>query len=174
MTLGLTMALIVNAPIRGRTFFRSAYYFPALTSSAAISVIAIYLLNADGLVNAGISAVTGQDFNQPWFGDPDTALEVDRRPRRLDDVRDDDALLPRRAAIDPDRRLRGAALDGGGVWRTFWRITFPLLKPAHFFVAVVVIGALKIFDQAFIISTGSGGPAGSTMTAALPLPRHDL
>ena len=107
MTLGLTMALIVNAPIRGRTFFRSAYYFPALTSSAAISVIAIYLLNADGLVNAGISAVTGQDFNQPWFNDPDTALEVDRRPGRLDDVRDDDALLPRRAAIDPDGRLRG-------------------------------------------------------------------
>jgi ABC-type sugar transport system permease subunit len=35
-------------------------------------------------------------------------------------------------------------------------------------VAVVsVIGALKLFDQAFIISTGSGGPAGSTMTAVM-------
>ena len=37
MALGLTMALVVNQPIRGRAFFRSAYYFPALTSSAAIS-----------------------------------------------------------------------------------------------------------------------------------------
>ena len=30
-----------------------------------------------------------------------------------------------------------------------------------------VIGALKLFDQAFIISSGSGGPAGSTTTAVL-------
>ena len=39
MALGLTMALIVNAAASAvATFFRSAYYFPALTSSAAISV----------------------------------------------------------------------------------------------------------------------------------------
>jgi multiple sugar transport system permease protein len=75
MALGLTMALVVNQPIRGRAFFRSAYYFPALTSSAAISAIAIYLLNADGLVNAAIGAVLGRDFDHPWFGDSDTALE---------------------------------------------------------------------------------------------------
>jgi ABC-type sugar transport system permease subunit len=36
MTLGLSMALLVNQAIRGRTFFRSAFYFPALVSSAAI------------------------------------------------------------------------------------------------------------------------------------------
>ena len=59
MALGLTLALIVNQAILGRTFFRSAYYFPALVSSAAISAIALYLLSADGLVNAAISAVLG-------------------------------------------------------------------------------------------------------------------
>jgi multiple sugar transport system permease protein len=172
MALGLTMALIVNAPIRGRTFFRSAYYFPALTSSAAISVIAIYLLNADGLVNAGISAVVGHDFNHPWFGDPDTALES---IVALDAwTTSGTMMLFYLAALQsiPTDVYEAAALDGGGVWRTFWKITFPLLKPAHFFVAVVsVIGALKLFDQAFIISTGSGGPAGSTMTAVLYLYR---
>ena len=75
MALGLTMALIVNQAILGRTFFRSAYYFPALVSSAAVSVIALYLLSADGLLNAAISAVVGCDFDQPWFGDADTAME---------------------------------------------------------------------------------------------------
>lgn len=172
MTLGLTMALIVNAPIRGRAFFRSAYYFPALTSSAAISAIAIYLLNADGLVNAGIGALLGRDYGRPWFGDPDTALES---IVALDGwTTSGTMMLFYLAALQsiPTDVYEAAALDGGGVWRTFWRITFPLLKPAHFFVAVVsVIGALKLFDQAFIISTGSGGPAGSTMTAVLYLYR---
>jgi multiple sugar transport system permease protein len=172
MVLGLTMALIVNAPLRGRTFFRSAYYFPALTSSAAISAIAIYLLNAQGLVNAAIGAVLGRDFNHPWFGDSDTALESIIVLNAW--TTSGTMMLFYLAALQsiPTDVYEAAAIDRSGAWRTFWKITFPLLKPAHFFVAVVsVIGALKIFDQAFIISTGSGGPAGSTMTAVLYLYR---
>jgi multiple sugar transport system permease protein len=168
MTLGLTMALIVNHPFRGRTFFRSAYYFPALVSSAAISAIAIYLLSADGLVNAAIGAVLGREFDQPWFGDPDTALEsivvLDAW------TTSGTMMLFYLAALQsiPTDVYEAAAIDKASAWRTFWKLTFPLLKPAHFFVAVVsVIGALKLFDQAFIISTGSGGPAGSTMTAVM-------
>jgi multiple sugar transport system permease protein len=172
MTLGLLMALIVNQAIRGRAFFRSAYYFPALTSSAAITAIAIYLLNANGLVNAAISAVIGHEYNHPWFGDPDTALEsivvLDAW------TTSGTMMLFYLAALQsiPTDVYEASALDGGGVWRTFWKITFPLLKPAHFFVAVVsVIGALKLFDQAYIVSQGSGGPAGSTMTGVLYLYR---
>jgi multiple sugar transport system permease protein len=172
MTLGLLMALIVNQAIRGRAFFRSAYYFPSLTASAAISAIAIYLLNANGLVNALISAVIGHEYTHPWFGDADTALEsivvLDAW------TTSGTMMLFYLAALQsiPTDVYEASALDGGGVWRTFWKITFPLLKPAHFFVAVVsVIGALKLFDQAYIISTGSGGPAGSTMTGVLYLYR---
>jgi multiple sugar transport system permease protein len=168
MTLGLSMALLVNQAIRGRTFFRSAFYFPALVSSAAISAIAIYLLSADGLVNALISGVLGRDFTHPWFGDADTALEsiivLDAW------TTSGTMMLFYLAALQsvPLDVYEAAAIDKAGTWRTFWKITFPLLKPAHFFVLVVsVIGALKLFDQAFIISTGSGGPAGSTMTAVM-------
>ena len=73
MALGLFMALVVNSKIRGRTFFRSAFYFPSLTSSAAITAIAIFVLSADGLLNAILGT------NRPWFGDPSTALR--RRTR---------------------------------------------------------------------------------------------
>ena len=70
----------------------------------------------------------------------------------------------------PTDVYEAAAIDGASRWRTFWRITFPLLKPGHFFVAVLsVIGCLKIFDQAFIVSGGKGGPAYSTETAVLYL-----
>ena len=72
----------------------------------------------------------------------------------------------------PTDVYEAAAIDSASRWRTFWKITFPLLQPAHFFVAVVsVIGALKVFDQAFIVSNGSGGPDYSTLTAVLYLYR---
>src|SRR4029453_9261577 len=42
-----------------------------------------------------------------------------------------------------------AAIDGAGNWQTFRRITFPLLRPAHFFVAtLLVIGGVKPFSPA--------------------------
>ena len=37
----------------------------------------------------------------------------------------------------PTDVYEAAAIDGAGPWRTFWKITFPLLKPGHFFVAIV-------------------------------------
>jgi len=72
----------------------------------------------------------------------------------------------------PTDVYEAAAIDGAGAWRTFWKITFPLLRPGHFFVStLLVIGGLKMFDQAFIASGGSGGPNNSTLVPVLYLYR---
>jgi multiple sugar transport system permease protein len=162
MALGLAMALVVNAAIHGRTFFRAAFYFPSLASSAAITTIFIYILNADGLLNHIIGG------NRSWFGDPSTALWsiVGLNAWTTSGT----VMLFYLAALQsiPTDVYEAAALDGAGLWRTFSRITFPLLRPAHFFVLVVfTVGALKLFDQAFLVSHGTGGPDYSTYTPVL-------
>lgn len=164
MALGLFLAVIVNNALRFRTFFRAAYYFPALASSAAITAIAIYILSADGLLNS----ILGTD--QAWFGDSDTALESIMALNIW--TTSGTMMLFYLAALQSISTdvYEAAAIDGAGPWRTFRKITFPLLKPAHFFVAVLsVIGCLKVFDQAFIVSGGSGGPNYSTLTPVLYL-----
>ncbi|MGZ4282352.1 MAG: carbohydrate ABC transporter permease, partial [Gaiellaceae bacterium] len=162
MALGLLLALIVNQKIRGRTFFRAAFYFPSLASSAAITAIAIYILNADGLLNRIVGG------HRSWFGDEHTALWsiVGLNAWTTSGT----VMLFYLAGLQsiPSEVYEAAALDGASAWRTFWKITFPLLRPTHFFVAVVFgIGALKVFDQAFIVSQGTGGPNYSTLTAVL-------
>ena len=176
MALGLFLALLVNQKIRGRTFFRAGFYFPALTSSAAITAIAIYLLNANGLLNTFLDFIQvdklGVNPHHPWFGHSSTALESIMGLNIW--TTSGTMMLFYLAALQsiPPDVYEAAAIDGAGRWRTFWRITFPLLKPGHFFVAVVsVIGALKVFDQAYIVSAGAGGPAFSTMTSVLYLYR---
>ncbi len=63
-----------------------------------------------------------------------------------------------------------ARIDGASAWQNFWHITFPLLKPAHFFVATVsVIGALQLFDQAYIGGGTNGDPNYSLMSVVLYL-----
>jgi multiple sugar transport system permease protein len=162
MALGLLIALVINAKIRGRPFFRSAFYFPSLVSSAAITAIAIYILNANGLLNYIIGG------NRSWFGDPSTALWSIVGLNAWTTA--GTVMLFYLAALQaiPTDVYEAAAIDGTSRWRTFWRITFPLLKPAHFFVLVVFgIGALKLFDQSFIVSGGTGGPVYSTYTPVL-------
>ena len=67
--LALFLAVQVNRRIlRGRGFFRTAFYFPSVTSSVAITTIFIFLFTASGAVNAllGFIGVSGPN----WFADP--------------------------------------------------------------------------------------------------------
>lgn len=67
--LALFLAVQMNrAVLRGRGFFRTAFYFPSVTSSIAITTVFIFLFTASGTIN-GILAWMG--INGPnWFADP--------------------------------------------------------------------------------------------------------
>jgi len=153
MALGLSLALVINQKIRGRNFFRSAFYFPSITSSVAITTIALYIFNANGLFNHIIGSKT------PWFQNGPTVTWAMVGLNSWTSA--GTAMLFYLAALQSISNdvYEAAAVDNTGAWRTFWRITFPLLRPAHFFILVVFgIGALKVFDQPFIVSNGLGGP----------------
>ncbi|HEV7185540.1 MAG TPA: sugar ABC transporter permease [Leifsonia sp.] len=65
----LLLAVLVNrAILRGRGFFRTAFYFPSVTSSVAITVLWLFLFSTTGAVNKVLSWV---GINGPnWFNDP--------------------------------------------------------------------------------------------------------
>lgn len=67
--LALFLAVQVNRRLlRGRSFFRTAFYFPSVTSAVAITGIFAFLFTASGAVNQVIAAVGGSGPN--WFADP--------------------------------------------------------------------------------------------------------
>jgi ABC-type sugar transport system permease subunit len=170
MALGLALAVTVNQALRFRTFFRAAFYFPSIAGSIAITAVAMYILAPDGLLNSAIGGISGSTYDHNWFGESSTALESIMGLNIW--TTSGTMMLFYLASLQsiPTDVYEAAAIDGAGAWRTFWKITFPLLKPGHFFVAVVsVIGALQVFDQAFFVSGGSGGPNYSTMTIVLYL-----
>jgi multiple sugar transport system permease protein len=150
---------VINQKIRGRNFFRSAFYFPSIASSVAITTIILYIFSQNGLFNH----IFG--FSKDWFGDASTIGWgiVGMNAWTTSGT----VMIFYLAALQaiPDDVYEAAALDDTGAWRTFWKITFPLLRPAHFFCLVVFgIGALKLFDQPFLIAKGaSGAPNYSTM-----------
>jgi len=169
IALGLALAVVVNQAIRFRTFFRAAFYFPSLASSAAIAAIVTYILASDGILNKALGAV-GYEHEKAWFYQQSTALPSIIGMNAW--TTSGTIMLFYLAALQaiPTDVYEAAAIDGAGAWRTFRKITFPLLRPGHYFVTVVsFIGALKMFDQSFIIGGASGGPNYSTMTVVLYL-----
>jgi multiple sugar transport system permease protein len=169
MAIGLSLAVVVNQSIRFRTFFRAAFYFPSLAASAAIATIAIYILASDGLLNHVLNNL-GYHHDNAWFTQESTALPSIMGLNAW--TTSGTLMLFYLASLQaiPTDVYEAAAIDGAGAWRTFWKVTFPLLKPGHFFVAVVsIIGALQMFDQSFIIGGASGGPNYSTLTVVLYL-----
>lgn len=67
--LSLALAFLVNKKsLRGKGFFRTAFYFPSVTSSVAITVLWLFLFSASGAINGVLSWLTIQGPN--WFADP--------------------------------------------------------------------------------------------------------
>ncbi|MDF2734363.1 MAG: permease component of ABC-type sugar transporter [Chloroflexota bacterium] len=167
MALGLALAVIVNQGIRGQTFFRAAFFFPSIASSAAIVVLFTFLTQPQGLINT-VLGFFGIESNTNWTNEPGTALPSIMA--LLVWTTSGTMMLFYLAALQgiSHELYEAAAIDGANWWSAFWKITFPLLQPAHFFVAVVsVIGALQMFDAAFIAGGKDGSPANSLTTMVL-------
>lgn len=178
MAIGLFLAVIVNQKIHGRSFFRAAFYFPAIASSAAITTLWLFLIAPDGLFNEvrgalGLNplfSLLGFTPNQDWIGNFHTSMNSIIILNAW--TTSGTFMLFYLASLQsiPYEVYEAAAIDGASAWQTFRRITFPLLKPGHYFVATVgIIGALQLFDQSFIAGGVDGAPVNSLMTIVLYL-----
>ena len=77
----------------------------------------------------------------------------------------------------PRALYEAAELDGAGAFQRFRHVTIPILSPVIFFNLVMgLIGAMKVFDQAFVCGNAAnrfsprlGGPGRSTLFYVLDL-----
>jgi multiple sugar transport system permease protein len=73
--LALSLGLLVNNKmLKGKSFFRTAFYFPSVTSSIAIGTVFLFLFSNSGAVNAFIGFF-GIDGPQ-WFSDSRGVLHL--------------------------------------------------------------------------------------------------
>jgi len=67
-TLALTMAVLLNNKyLKGKSFFRTAFYFPSVTSSIAITLVFLFLFSGTGAVNSMLNLIGIKGPN--WLAD---------------------------------------------------------------------------------------------------------
>jgi multiple sugar transport system permease protein len=164
--IALTLALILNAKIKGKTWFRIIFFIPTVTSSAVLTLIFLWIYNSNGLLNNFLAFLKLPTYN--WIGDPNVAL----RAIMLMNIWSTAPLFMviYLAALQeiPENVYEAATIDGANGWDKFIYITLPFLKSVTFFVIVMgIIGTFQLFDQSYIFSRGTGGPDNSTLTVVL-------
>lgn len=164
--LALVLAAALNAQIRGRNLFRIVYFMPTVTSSAVLTLIFMWIYNNQGILNQFLSFIGLPTYN--WLGDPSVAL-LGIMIMNIYSTAPQFMVIYLASMQDISTSIYEAAeIDGANVWQKFWRITVPLLKPVTFFVVIMgIIGSFQVFDQAYIVSRGEGGPNNSTLTIVL-------
>ena len=159
--LSLFLAFLMNQKLPGRTFFRTAFYIPAITSSVVTSIIFVWIYSKPGLLNYLLSliSVDGTD----WLTNPNTALFAIMALTIWSTS--GYFMITFLAGLQniPKSVYEAAAIDGASTWTQFWKITVPMVRPVTFFVVVLgLIGCFQVFDQIYVMS--GGGPVNATTT----------
>jgi multiple sugar transport system permease protein len=163
LAVALLVALALNKGLRGLGIYRAVYYVPSLLGgSVAIAILWRQIFGQNGIVNQGL-ALLGIHGLSSWVANPDTSVYT---LIILAAWQFGSPMLIFLAGLKqiPHEMYEAAGIDGAGPIGKFFRITLPLLTPIIFFNLVLqMIGAFQAFTPAFIVSSGSGGPYGSTL-----------
>ena len=181
----LLLAMLLRRKLAGKSFYRTIYFLPVVTSAVAISVVWTWLYNPEaGPINQIITALGGEPLL--WLREPRGIFEMMLSPL---------GIHPKGVLAGPSLALvslmivsvwkstgyntvlflaglenidesyyEAAKLDGAGAWGTFRHITWPLLSPTTYYVLIMsTIVSFKTFALVYVMTPPpGGGPLGTT------------
>ncbi len=162
LVFGLSLALIMNKPFKGRSLVRTFSLIPWAIPTTVAALVWSYLYNGSSgiisniftqiglisspasMLNSSSNALWAVILADVWKTTPYMAL-----------------LLLGGLQVIPNSLYESSALDGARKWQQFRYITLPLLKPS-IFVALLfrTLDAFRVFDLIYVLT--GGGPGGST------------
>ena len=180
--IGLILAAMIQ-PLNkhAQTFFRAAYYLPAVTSAVIIALVWRWMFNTQwGFFNYLVSVVgkvlsffTGLWGGAPvaldpvrWLSDPDIALQSVTLSTVLTVPATAVVLFSAAMANIPPELYEAADLEGANPVRKWWSITLPLIKPTTLYLVVLyMISSFEVFERVFIlVPTGVGNSTQTIVT----------
>jgi len=164
--LGMLTALMLNQDVKGRSFFRTCYFLPQMTSFVVISTVWKMLYSGNGLFNELLGFLGAAPVN--WLGDPNHALLSVAIASIWQGFGFETVLFLAALQGVPKELHEAAMMDGAGPLRRFFAVTLPALKPVVVYAYIVgVIGSFQLYDQVYVMTYG--GPMHSTTSIVLYL-----
>lgn len=163
--LSLSLAMLLNQKVPLLGVFRTLYYLPSLVTGVSVALLFQWLLNPSfGIVNYVIAWLVGPSgliplgiagpgwfYDEAWVVPSHVALSL---------WSFGSSMLIYLSALQgvPTALYEAATIDGANSWKKFWNVTLPMISPVILFTFITgIIGAFRIFTQAYVISGAVGG-----------------
>ncbi len=159
---GLSLALLLDQPLRGRGLARTFIFAPYAIMSTVVGVLWNWLYDSNfGIINyylhlLGVPLVA-------WLTNERVALPAIALTTVWWTVGYNMVIFLAGLQTIPAELQEAAIIDGATFWQRFRRVTWPLLAPTTFVVVVLtLINTGQVFDQIFVMT--AGGPGTATLT----------
>ncbi|MFC8684702.1 carbohydrate ABC transporter permease [Brevibacillus porteri] len=156
VALALGMALFANKAIRGKSFIRTAYFYPTVVPMIAVANIWLFIYTPEyGALSHVMEWFGKGDMN--WLGDQNNVMWA-----MIFMVIWKEAgyfMIFYLAGLQniSQELYESASMEGASSWTVFRRITFPLLMPTTMFVSIIAFtNSFKLVDHLVIMT--KGGP----------------
>jgi multiple sugar transport system permease protein len=159
MILALLAALLLNSIPRLKTFFRTLYYLPVITSWVIVSLLFKYIFQSPkGLVNYFLMDVLHLIQEPvPWLRTAGTAMIPIWGLGIWKGIGWSMVIFLAALQTIPEELYEAASIDGANTWRRLRNITLPLMRPTLVFTLVMLmIGGFNVFISVMLIT--NGGP----------------
>lgn len=179
--LPIFLALALNEIPRFKTFFRTIYYLPAMTSPIIIAFLwrQFYDKSEQGLLNVVLRPfiefinpilnflhIAPVNATHDWLGDPSLAMFAVVLPGIWAGAGPGSILYLAALKNIPAERYEAADLDGASWWKKIRFITLPSLTPLMLINLLgVFIAGFKAMENVFVLT--GGGPLYATHTIGL-------
>ncbi len=160
MAIALGIALLLNRPLSGLSFYRTAYFVPVITSMVAVSIVWMWIYHPDvGLFNYILESIGLPTIR--WLNDPKWAMPSLIILSIWKGMGYNVIIYLAGLQNIPEHLYEAAKIDGANRWQLFWHITLPLLTPTSFLILIIaVINSFQSFTQVHVMT--QGGPLNST------------
>lgn len=155
--LAVLVALLLDARVRLTGWYQPLLFLPSVLPSVVTTLVWGILYQGNGIVNGLLG------LNVAWLTDPQWALIALIIMMVWTNLGYYAVILLAGLRDVPADYYEAARIDGAGTLALVWHITLPLVRPALLFVVVIATsGALTLFIQPYLLT--SGGPGDATRT----------
>ena len=170
---GLALAIILRG-VRGASFVKSFVFIGMVTPMIVGGFILRFLYAQDiGLVPSFFEAIGVEGLATNWLARPTTLLFGLIFGSVWMWMGFSLIIYSAGLTTIPREYFEAAKIDGASSWRTFSRITFPLLKPMTLvIVTMTILWELKLFDIVIGATNASGGVGQASDVLALQMFRY--
>lgn len=172
LPLALGLALLLNQKwLRGRSFWRLAFFSPNLLGQVFVGVLfSVLFVPQYGLINNALHSLFGTPLDTKWLADPHKVMPALVITSLWLYVGFN--MIYFLAALQAvDQELYDAAMvDGANAWQKFVAVTLPGIKPVAIFVLITAtIGSFQLFELPYIMLNNTAGPDNAGLTVVMYL-----